>query len=271
MNNARRQVNKDGSEQVMLGGVILKEKPVRKRARRADWKTSPALIRLREVEKLIKARHGGMVPETDDADVYIRAAAFSRTGQDMRAWCKRWAPWAPAELIARISAAAAKRRHMMSANGVAGMLMVTMTERTRLKLKTIGACDLTLEDRKRLTKQRKNDRDRARIEEKRRAAGKVDRASYLASHSLSRLKPWEAENMSRAKWYRLRETSPSRIEGILPSSDTPVSQIPPVPVIASKRPSTGKAGRGGLGTESPTGCQGAAPLGRSDKDIGAAA
>ncbi|RAZ90150.1 hypothetical protein DPM33_15085 [Mesorhizobium hawassense] len=268
---ARRQVNKDGSEQVMLGKVILKEKPVRKRARRVEWKASPALMRLREVEKLIKARHGGMVPETDDADVYIRAAAFSCTGQDMRAWCKRWAPWAPADLVTRISAAAAKRRHMMSANGVAGLLMVTMAERTRLKLNTIGACDLTLEERKRLTKERKNERDRLRIEEKRRTAGKVDRASYLASHSLSRLKPWEAENMSRATWYRLRETSPSRVEDILPSGDTPVSQVPPVPVISSKRPSTGKAGRGGLGTQSPTGCQGAAPLGSGDKAIGAAA
>ncbi|SDA40230.1 hypothetical protein [Mesorhizobium qingshengii] len=229
---------------------------------RSSWKASPALMRLREIEKVIKARHGSVLPETDDADLYIRAAAFSCTGQDMRQWCARWAPWASPDLIKLIATAAAKRRHMMSANGVAGMLMVSMEERTRLGLNTIGACDMSLQDRQELTKQRKRERDRSLVEQKRRAAGKVDRASYLAAHAVSRDKPWEVEGISRRTWYR-RGTGQSRVEVLHTGGDTLVPTIPPVPVISKQ--SSGKAGRRGSGDHPPAGYQGAAPHGSGDK------
>ena len=229
---------KAGKSTLKIGRCIIAEKPKRSGA---DWKPSPALMRLREVEKVIKARHGAIVPETDDGDLYIRAAAFSCTGQDVRQWCARWALWASPELIAQIAAASAKKRHMMSANGVAGLLLVTMEERTRLGLNTIGACDMSLAERKALMKQRKLERDRVLVETKRRAAGKQSRNSYLAEHSASRDKPWLPAGMSRAKWYRLglNKTGLSRVEGTSLTSDTVVSPLlaegvaqqtfPPVP------------------------------------------
>jgi hypothetical protein len=51
------------------------------------------------------------------------------------------------------------------------------------------------------------ERHRKRDEVKRRAAGAIPRAEYEAN-SMSKNKPWEALNMSRAKWYRLGKPSP---------------------------------------------------------------
>ncbi|MEF5994291.1 hypothetical protein U9Y82_25890 [Escherichia coli] len=45
---------------------------------------------------------------------------------------------------------------------------------------------------------RRRERDRLRDEERRRAAGQLEREAYEAN-SLSRQKPWEAMGMSRAK------------------------------------------------------------------------
>lgn len=63
-------------------------------------------------------------------------------------------------------------------------------------LKTIISSDLA--------RQRDAKRDTVR----RRAAGAVPRSQY-ESGSISKIKPWEAEGISRATWYRRRETSPS--------------------------------------------------------------
>jgi hypothetical protein len=46
------------------------------------------------------------------------------------------------------------------------------------------------------------ERNRQRRTERRRAAGVLPRAIWLAAHPISRLKPWEAEGVSRATWYR---------------------------------------------------------------------
>ena len=53
-----------------------------------------------------------------------------------------------------------------------------------------------------LTEQRKA-KDRARKEAQRHEAGAVSREAYL-DNSLTKLKPWKAEGISRPKWYRRR-------------------------------------------------------------------
>lgn len=137
------------------------------RRQRFGWKPSPALIRLREIEKLIKHRFGGMVPDpegTDDRETaldFVRAAAFSVTGQDMVPWCRVFAPWATEADLVPIIAEAAKRTRMMRADGVAGLLHVTMAERLALKLKTIGAADMTKAQRLKFMKARKKEADRS--------------------------------------------------------------------------------------------------------------
>lgn len=253
------------SRKITLGRCILSEMAGK---RRSDWKVSLELMRLREIEAIISHRHGSILPETDDGDIYIEAAAFSLSDQDMVDWCKKWAPWAHDEIVGPIVEKAKKRRRMMRADGVAGLLKVTMSERSDLGLKTIGACDMSKADRTAWAKERKRARDRKRMEKKRAGKSRKDRQSYEAE-SAENLKPWLAEGISRRTWYRRRGTSVSRVD-IYTIGDIPVPKAeeyaPPVPSI-SEQNADGVAGlHAGLGDDPPAGCQGAEPHGSGDQE-----
>jgi hypothetical protein len=268
---AKTKVKRDGSEQIVLGKVILKEKPTRKRARRQDWKFSIETLRLREIEAVIRHRHGNGIPDptgSDDVDTclaYLRAVALTPGVQDVVSWCDVWAPWADPVTRQQIAALGVGRGRMLKADSVAKMLGVTFAERTELGLKTIGACDMSAEKRKRAAVEKKRERDRNRQETKRKADGRQDRTSYEAA-SLSRQKPWEQENMSRAKWYRLRrEIGLSRID-INITSDTLVSSVDGQVSAPQKQVIQARAAGldAGLGDHPPAGLQGAAPHGNGD-------
>src|SRR5262249_32577676 len=92
-----------------------------------------------------------------------------------------------------------------SARQLGNWLNVTNTERERLKLWTIRPCDMSDEQ---LAKQRKA-KDRARKKQRRLKQGRTAQAM-----SLSRTKPWLAERVSRATWYRNRETTLSQPKDI---------------------------------------------------------
>ncbi|MBU4529188.1 MAG: hypothetical protein KUA43_18095 [Hoeflea sp.] len=262
---------RDGSEQVMLGRVIWKEKPGRKRAPRQDWSYSRELQRVREIEKLIRARHGAMIPNpagTDDVDTclaYVRAVALTPRTQDVKPWCAKWAPWIDAVSLEMIEALGMKRRLMIKADAVAKLLSVTMAERTRLGLRTIGACDMSTADRKKQAKAAKRERDRIRQEQKRRAVGRKDRASYEAA-SLSRLKPWEVEGISRRTWERRRDASVSRID-ITGNGDTLASKLEKLPSLHRLQSEQARAAGliAGLGDHPPAELQEAAPHGNGDR------
>jgi hypothetical protein len=92
---------------------------------------------------------------------------------------------------------------------------LNLTEQERIALggiRTIGAVDVTPEQRKQQRKQK----DCARKRKARRAAGKQTRPEWLAANSKSREKPWEAEGISRRTYYRRlkkqRGTGPSAIK-----------------------------------------------------------
>lgn len=259
------------------------------KSRRVDWKPSPEMMRLREIEKLIRHRHDGMVPDPEDTDdrgtclAYVTAAAFSCAGQAVEGWCRRWAPWISESELVEIKARAGKRRRMITADGAAAMLSLTWAERMELGIKTIGACDISKADRKKLAKERKRTRDRVRQEHRRRAAGRSDRKSH-APQSLEQIKPWVADGISRATWYRRRETAVSRID-IYTNGDTRVSTAEgDITAAASANCGTdlpavsqpiagGKADRcGSPETQFLAEVQEAAPHGRRDKNsIGEAA
>jgi hypothetical protein len=263
----------DGSERIMLGAVIMAEKPARAKRRRKDWQFSIELLRMREIESLIRHRHGRCVPDPEDTDdrdtclAYVRAAALALTGQDMVAWCRLWTPWVREADLLPILKDTATRRRMMRADGAAGLLNVTMAERTALGFKTIGACDMTKADRKKLTKAKKRERDRNRQDAIRRAAGCEDRKSQRA-RTLASLKPWEAEGISRATWFRRqRETPTSRVD-IYTKGDERVSpaQSPVSSHVHGHVAGRVALGDRGSGTESPAGFQGAAPHGSCEDE-----
>ncbi len=268
------RTKRDGSEQVMLGKVIMKEKPAQKRARRQDWQYSRELQRIREIEKLIRHRHGSVIPDptgTDDLDTclsYLRAVAFTPRTQDVASWSVKWAPWADSITIQTIAATGIKRRWMIKADAVARLLSVTMAERTKLGLRTIGACDMTIEERSHRSKENKRERDRNRQERKRRESGMADRKSQQAA-TLASTKPWEAEGISRRTWfYRQKQhcTGVSRIE-INRNGDTPVQNVDvPLPDRQTQIDQARAAGLiAGLGDHPPAELQEAAPHGNGDR------
>jgi hypothetical protein len=85
--------------------------------------------------------------------------------------------------------------------------------------------------------------------------GRTSREEYLAN-SLSRLRPWEAEGISRATYYRrLRrgaETGAHEIGGIgARHSETSVATAPPSETYPQKRDETGDVRRNSRGNAAP--------------------
>lgn len=227
---ARHRANRTGKMKV--GRCILADKP---------RQTAPFMLnnaRLRELERVITSRYGVILPETDDADLFIEVAAYSlnahchQTGADLDKvladWCRRWAPWAlqrAGTIIRPILNMLVGRKYQMKADEAARKICLTLLERTALEIKTMGACDFSARIRKGIAKDVKRSNDRARLTAKRRAKGVEPRESWLAKNSSSKSRPWDAEGISRAQWYRrYRETGPSLV-GISTKSDTLVSSV----------------------------------------------
>jgi len=101
-----------------------------------------------------------------------------------------------------------KARKQSSADQLAALLSLTYAERQKLKITTIGACDVSKRGRELLSKQKKRDRDRIRATEKRRMAGAQSRAT-----SLSTTRPWEKDGISRRTWERRRKKTEVRVAG----------------------------------------------------------
>ena len=176
-------------------------------------------LQLREIEAVIRSRHGLIVPDpgqSDDRDTclaYAIAVASALAGQKLRPWANRWMPWATTDELDDIGRSVSWQDYMLNADGAAHLLFVTLAERNRLGLKTIGACDVTKAERQEVAREAKRQRDRERKAEQRRGAGRTDRATYEAQ-SLSATKPWEIEGISRRTWERrrARDASLSRVE-----------------------------------------------------------
>lgn len=195
-------------------------------------------MRMREIERLMMHRHERGKVSEDDSYSYAEAAAMSQPKQDLRTWCRYWQLQISDETIAKIEWRTSKRKRMVGADACADMLNVTLEERTGLDIRTIGAWDVTREERDAIAKERKKELDRERQAAKRKAAGRKSRAEYEAE-SISKAEPWKATGMTRATWYRkgkpTSETSLSRIEVYNKIGDTPVS-IPAAPAASPAIP-----------------------------------
>jgi hypothetical protein len=175
---------------------------------------SRARKRLRELERVIKARHG-TVPCTDDADLYLLPVArcyrkiMADNGKPVSVdgvmnrfglWCETWAPHLTSEAADIVSQALAEPAKIDRDDELGASLRLTYAERLRLKITTIGSYDVDRKSRKELAKARRRERNRRRAAKKRRASGARPRGE-----SWSRTKPWEAEGISRRTWERRRK------------------------------------------------------------------
>lgn len=199
--------------EVRIGQCLLGYETVRKFRRKSKW--SHFRGRAAEIEKLIRHRHGQIIPETDDAFLYLEVISnltFVEFGEDHArvalAWAARWLPWAAKAAVEEVIYERTKVRYRpLSTDALGHALHVSYEERSMLDLRTIGAFDVSKGQRARIQKKKRRDRDRHRKAIQRKLAGAVSRAEYLAQ-SLSQTKPWEAFGVCRRTWEKRGRPSP---------------------------------------------------------------
>jgi hypothetical protein len=153
----------------------------------------------------------------DDLWLWVESTSLAqcKPREKMRHILDLWAPWmSPEERDAYVEHVWGLDfyQRIKSAKELGERLGVTNAERERLKLWQFKPIDMTDEELAAHRKRKNNERRRTKRSQ--------TRAEYLASCTG---KPWEAEGISRAKWYRLRrETSPDAII-VFSSESIPVS------------------------------------------------
>jgi hypothetical protein len=181
-----------------------------------------------DLRRLFRHRYGPTLPADDagrdDLDLLLNPISLDpkMPAEKMGMEIELIAPWMSAaeakELIdQKLNVPVSCRR--LGPWTMGNRVMLTNAEREALKVWQIAPVDI---DDFSLAEQRKEKR-RARERSRRRRAGAKSRAVYEAQ-SKSKLKPWEAEGISRAKWYRRRATGPC--PAILIKEATDLSQPP---------------------------------------------
>jgi hypothetical protein len=178
--------------------------------------------RLREIERIVACRHG-LIPATDDADVFLVPIAqcyrrlLIKAGKtatvhdiiDRLEVCKiidgSGLVW---RQLRDAAVEAIDNPRMEKARAIAQRLLVTYDERTKLNLRTIGAHDVDPREQARRRKERKRQYSKARAARLRAERGAKSREEYLAANSVNRTKPWERLNIGRSKWYALGKPEP---------------------------------------------------------------
>jgi hypothetical protein len=162
-----------------------------------------ALVRMREIERVLASRCGRTLPDDDAGreDLRIAAHHVRDVAGNIVKWARLWAPWCTEHEAQELAEDVIREPRRWKADTIAWVLGVTMAERTALKLTTIGAVGTTSETRAAEHRARKAERQAAR----RRAAGATPRAQYEAG-SVERARPWESQGISRRTWFRRRGT-----------------------------------------------------------------
>lgn len=167
---------------------------------RFEWEQK----RIYEIKQIALRRHGPVLPETDDVDVYFRvmartiAATYALPADQKSAlaeWISNVAPWADAASIADgliIDDPDYPFHSHFNARSLADDLKLTYAERKAFGITTISCFDKTPDEMKELKRQ--NDKERKRAA--RAAAGARPR-----EQSYSRTQPWlSAGFTSRRSW-----------------------------------------------------------------------
>ena len=169
-------------------------------------------LRIPELSRLFRDRYGLYLP-LDDAgfeDARIMADHMVQMAGDPRRrisqWLKLVMPSLSLQRGQAIIETAIHQPRRWRADTLAKAMQLTDTDRTRLRITTIGAIDVTKAERA----IRRKIRRRQLAAETRAAKRTQTRAEYLAA-SISKAKPWEVEGISRRTWYRRRKTGTSPV------------------------------------------------------------
>jgi hypothetical protein len=166
-------------------------------------------LRLGDLLRVLRHRHGPILSDDDagrdDLNLVLRLHSLCPERATDKMWhvVETLAPWMlSAEASDQIDSLMRvdPRYNQLGAKELGERLNLSNAEREFRKAWLIAPVDMTAGE---LAEQRKA-KERARKAAKRRQAGVKSRPAYLAA--IKSTKPWEAEGMSRASWYRHRET-----------------------------------------------------------------
>jgi hypothetical protein len=163
-------------------------------------RASIAALRVAELRRLFRSRHGDELPDTEQGRAAARLVAHhlahrAEAGPRLVAWLGSACPWMDEDEREEIISTVFAKPIRWRADSLAAVVELKEVERTRLRITTIGAVDVTREERARLRAERKVAAERAR----RRARGAKPRPP-----SAARTKPWLSLGISRRTWYRRR-------------------------------------------------------------------
>lgn len=210
---ARTKVNAKRTGQLKIGRAVLSETLASIEKTPSTKTRLLFLLRGFEIEAVIKSRHGSVIPDvrgTDDMEIVVGyLIAVAGSGFEPSGFAGRFLPWldlrskemASARRVFARTQPTAKSPLFFSADHVARHMAVRMVEREALGLRTIGACDVTPEERKQIATNRKRQKDRQRQRTNRKSS--KTREEYTL-HSIEASKPWIEAGVSRATWYRKR-------------------------------------------------------------------
>jgi hypothetical protein len=184
-------------------------------------KTSPLQtfknVRFSELETVFAWCWRGTELPDDDAgreDLYTAACHLWHLGRKHRqdtaikAWAAEWAPWCGAHELSQLISQVAATPLKFKADPLAHRLGLYMTNqlRTALGLTTIGDIDVGKKGREKL----RAERQKAWKQQNRRKNGATPRAEYVAN-SKSQTKPWDAEGISRATYFRRQKAETAQV------------------------------------------------------------
>jgi hypothetical protein len=188
-----------------------RHREIARRYKRARPAFSMPALRCAEINRLLVSRYGPTLPDDDAGrdDARIMAHHLARLSGDPAQRVGKWliehAPWqSVTERTTMIDDVTAKPRKWR-ADKLAARLGLQDEERTRLRIKTIGATDVTKVER---TKRRKDAAKQSKAAA-RRATGAQPRAEYEAA-SIARAQPWIIIGISRRTWYRRSQQTANR-------------------------------------------------------------
>jgi hypothetical protein len=187
-------VNKRPSpEQIAARKYEIAQRYKRKAAK--GWNRSRALaaIRLAELTKWLDDTYGaGVELEAGDHSYMLTRIMAHHLGalpdapRRITRWTSTYAPWISPRDLERLIREVIECPIRWGADKLGWKLKLSDATRTRLKIKTIGAFDLTKAQRKARRKRKQREYDRQRRPRTRQPVGK----------------PWIAAGISRATWYR---------------------------------------------------------------------
>jgi hypothetical protein len=186
-----------------------------RRKRKRIGRSNPfkmAYLRVGELTRFFThqyAQHGFQLPEDDAGldDLAITIDHLVKKPGDphhwVTNWASVWAPWATETQLRELTERALAHPKCWRADELARALGLRYAVRTLLGIGTIGSIDKNRDQRA----EARRERSRQKKEKGRRDKGAKPRAVYLESRSISRLKPWKLEGVSRSTWYRKKSAA----------------------------------------------------------------